>query len=164
MTTQKKTSESKDDGAIRLKGIYTAVLHSPDGHGNMVETDRRVGENIITTVGKSYLAFYLQSAACAAATFTMVYAAIGTDATGEAVGDTALGTEVARHTGTASYSANAIYEVVATFATGSGTGAITEYGILDTNTGGTLLSRDTESAINKGASDTLTVTYQLTFS
>lgn len=115
-------------------------------------------------MGKSYLAFFLQSAASAAATFTMVYAAIGSDATAEAASDTALGTELSRHTGTASYSANAIYEVVATFATGSGTGAITEYGIFDTNTGGTLLSRDTESAINKGANDTLTVTYQLTFS
>jgi hypothetical protein len=94
----------------------------------------------------------------------MVYAAIGTDATAEAASNTALGAETGRHTGTASYSANAIYEVVATFATGSGTGAIAEYGLYDTNTGGTLFSRDTEDVINKGANDTLTVTYQLTFS
>lgn len=143
-----------------MKGRYKAVLTGPDGEVK----DFREGDNVITDAGKSFLASFLQSAASAAATFTMHYAAIGTDSTSETAADTSLNTEVARHTGTASYSANAIYEVVATFATGSGTGAITEYGIFDTNTGGTLFSRDTEDVINKGANDTLTVTYQLTFS
>ena len=87
-----------------------------------------------------------------------------TDATGEAAGDTALGTEQSRHTGTATYTSGAIYEVVATHGTNSGTGAIVEYGLFSANAAGTMLCRDTESAINKGASDTLTVTAQLTFS
>ena len=103
-------------------------------------------------------------AALAAATFTAKYPAIGTDSTAEAVGNTGLGTEVSRHTGTVTYTSGGIFEVVATFATGSGTGAIVEYGLYSSSTGGTLISRDTESAINKGANDTLTITYQLTFS
>lgn len=121
------------------------------------------GENVITTVGKQYLAAFLNSAATAASTFTARYIAIGTNSTAEAASDTALGTEVARHTGTVSVSGT-VYTVVATFAAGTGTGAIVEYGLLNSNTAGTLFSRDTESVINKGASDTLTVTTEVTIS
>jgi hypothetical protein len=80
------------------------------------------------------------------------------------VGNTGLGVELSRHTGTVSYVSGAIYQVSATFAAGSGTGAIVEYGLYNTNTGGTLFSRNTDNVINKGAADTLTVVYQLTIS
>lgn len=94
----------------------------------------------------------------------MKYVAIGTDSTAEAASNTALGAEVSRHTGTVSYVSGQIYQVVATFATGSGTGAIYEYGLFSSNTAGTMLARDTEAVINKGANDTLTVTAQFTLS
>jgi len=145
---------------VQLQGRWTAELYGPDG--NLKQ--KVVGTNVVCTNGKEFLASILKSAAAAASTFTMKYVAIGTDSTAEAAGNTALGTEVARHTGTATYTSGAIYEVKATFATGSGTGAIVEYGILSSNTAGTLLCRDTESAINKGANDTLTVTCQITLS
>jgi hypothetical protein len=145
---------------VTLKGRYFVRLYGPDGGLK----DERVGDNVVTTVGKEFIASFLKSAALAASTFTAKYPAIGTDATAEAAANTGLGTEVSRHTGTVSYTSGGIYEVVATFATGSGTGAIVEYGLYSSSTGGTLLSRDVESAINKGANDTLTITYQLTFS
>lgn len=143
---------------IRLYGKYTAELY--DENGGLKQ--RVEGSNVVCTNGKEFLASFLNSAAAAAATFTMKYIAIGTDSTAEAAGNTALGTEVSRHTGTVSYVSNQIYQVKATFAAGSGTGAIVEYGLFSTNSGGTMLSRDTESVVTKGASDTLTVTYQLT--
>jgi len=90
--------------------------------------------------------------------------AIGTDATAEAASNTALGTELARTTGTASYVSDAVYRVTATFAAGTGTGAIVEYGLFSSSTGGTMFSRDTESVINKAAGDTLVVTTEITFS
>jgi len=145
---------------VELKGHYWARLYGAPG-----ELKQEVrGENVVTTVGKEFIASFLRSAAAAAATFTARYIAIGTDSTAEAVGNTALGTEAARQTGTASYTSGGIYNVVATFASGSGTGAITEYGLFSSSTGGTLISRDTESVINKGANDVLTVGYELTFS
>lgn len=144
--------------AIVLKGRYTAELY--DEHGNLKQ--RVEGSNVVCTNGKEFLASFLNSAAAAAATFTMKYLAIGSDATAEAAGNTALGTELSRQTGTVSYVSNQIYQVVATFAAGSGTGAIAEYGLFSANSAGTMLSRDTESVINKGALDTLAVTYQLT--
>lgn len=145
---------------MTLKGRWQVTLQGPDGQIK----DYREGNNVVCTNGKEFLASFLASAAAAAATFTMKYVAIGTDATAEAAGNTALGTEVARHTGTVSYVSNQVYRVTATFATGVGTGTIVEYGLLSSSSAGTLLSRDTESAISKGANDTLTAVVNLTIS
>ena len=155
----KRVYGEPDTATITLRGRYRAVLTSGD-----VVKEVREGDNVVTTVGKEFIASFLKSAAAAASTFTAKYLAIGTDSTAEAVGNTALGTELARTTGTVSYTSGGIYNVVATFASGSGTGAIVEYGLFSSSTGGTLLSRDVESVINKSANDTLTVTYTLTFS
>jgi hypothetical protein len=145
---------------LSLSGRYMAKLYGPDGQLKQ----EVVGPNVVCTNGKEFLASFMYSAAVAASTFTMKYLAIGTGAGAEAEADTGLGTEVSRTTGTVSYVSNQIYQVTATFATGSGTGAITEYGLFSSNTGGTMLSRDLEDVINKGANDTLTVVYQLTIS
>lgn len=122
------------------------------------------GKNVITTVGLEFLASFLNSAALAASTFTCRYVAIGTDSTAEAAANTSLGIEAARTTGTVSYASGAIYRVTATFASGVGTGAIVEYGLFSSSTGGTMFSRDTEAVINKGANDTLVVTTEVTIS
>jgi len=145
---------------IKMKGKFFIYLYGPNGDLK----HHHVGTNVVTTVGKEFLASFLYSAAVAASTFTCKYIAIGTGTTAEAVGDTALGTESARQTGTASYISGQIYQVTATFAAGTGTGAITEYGLLSSSSAGTLLARDVEAVVNKGASDTLTVVYQLTAS
>lgn len=149
-----------DEPTIKMTGYWKMEVHGPDG-----QLKQKVeGPNVVTTVGKEFLASYLYSAAVAAATFTARYVAIGTDATAEAASNTALGTEVARHTGTVSYISGQIYQVKATFGTGLGTGTIVEYGLFSSSTAGTLIARDTESAINKGANDTLTVYAQFTLS
>jgi hypothetical protein len=145
---------------VTLTGRWYITLYGPDG----TEKDHRAGKNVITTNGLDWLASFLNSAAATASTFTQRYVAIGTDATAEAASNTALGAESARHTGTVSYVSNAIYRVTATFASGVGTGAIVEYGLLSSNTAGTMLSRDTESVINKGADDVLTVITEITLS
>lgn len=145
---------------VRLYGKWGFELRGPDGQLK----DRFVGTNVVCTNGKEFIASFLYSAAVSPATFTMKFIGIGTDATAEAAANTALGTELSRHTGTVSYVSNQIYRVTATFAAGSGTGAITEYGLFSSNSAGTMLARDTEAVINKGASDTLTVTADFTVS
>jgi hypothetical protein len=147
-------------GKATLKGEWFVTLYGEDGRVK----DRRQGFNVVTDVGKEFIASFLGSAAAGAATFTGKYIAIGTDATAEAVSNTALGTELSRTTGTASYLSNQIYQVTATFAAGSGTGAIAEYGLLSSSAAGTLIARDTEAVINKGAGDTLTIIAQMTLS
>ncbi len=145
---------------IKLSGRYIAKLYGPDGELKQ----EVIGNNVVCTNGKEFIASFLYSAALAASTYTCKYIAIGSDATAEAAANTALGTELSRHTGTVSYVSNQIFQVKATFATGSGTGSIYEYGLFSSNTAGTLISRDTEALITKGANDTLTVTYQMTIS
>jgi hypothetical protein len=151
-----------DEGSFTLKGRWNVTLCGPDG----AVKDYREGDNVVCTNGKEFLASFLSSAAAAASTFTCRYIAVGTDSTGEAAANTALGSEVARVSGTVSYISNQIYRVTATFTTGVGTGAIVEYGLFSTITsgGGTILSRDTESVINKGANDTLTAVCNITIS
>jgi len=144
--------------SINLKGEWCIRLYGAPGELK----EERKGTNVITDVGKSFVAEFLDSAATAAATFTMRYCAIGTDGTAENANNTALGTELARQTGVVTNAANAIYRVEATFASGLGTGAIVEYGVFSSSTGGTLFNRDVEATINKGANDTLIVSTDIT--
>ena len=147
-------------GNMKLEGHWFIKLYGPDG----TLKQESHAKNVITTNGKDFLASFLNSAAASASTFTCQYFAIGTDSTSETAADTTLGVEQARHTGTASYVSNAIYQVTATFASGLGTGAITEYGLFSSNTNGTMFSRLTDSVVNKGANDTLVVTTKVTLS
>lgn len=146
--------------SLRLKGRYIVTVYGPDGQPKQ----EMVGPNVVCTNGKEWLARFLASAAAAASTFTAKYIAVGTGTGAEAASDTGMGTEVARQTATASYVSNQIYQLTATFATNSAVGAITEYGLFTSSSAGTLISRDVESVINVGASDTLKVVYQLTLS
>jgi hypothetical protein len=146
---------------MKLKGKWWVTLYgAPD---EIKET--RHGENVVVATGHDFLASFLYSAAAAASTFTMKYVAIGTDSTGEAAADTALGTELCRVLATVS-ATSAIYRLTATFASGIGTGGIYEYGVMSTLTSGagTMFSRDTEALITKGANDTLVVTTEITVS
>lgn len=153
-------AEAKKEGYFRVIGRWTTYLYGPDGKLK----DTQVGPNVVTTAGKDALAVFLNSAAAAASTFTTKYIAIGTGSTTETAADTALNTETSRQTGTVSYVTSQIYQVTATFATGSGTGAITEYGLFNSSAVGTMYARYTKSVINKGANDTLTVVAQITLS
>lgn len=153
-------NEAAKEGYFRIVGQWSTYVYGPDG----LLKDSQHGPNVVTTVGKDALAVFLNSAAAAATTFTAKYIAIGTGVTPETAGDTALNSESVRSTGTVSYVTSQIYQVTATFATGSGTGAITEYGLFNSNSAGTMYARYTKSVINKGANDTLTVVAQITLS
>ena len=148
------------ESLIKITGHWNMKLHGPDGALKQEVS----GKNVITTNGKELLAAYLASAAASATANTFKYVAIGTGSLAESASDTALGTELTRTTGVASYLSGAIYQVTATFAAGVGTGAITEYGLFDSSSAGTMFSRDVESVINKGASDTLSVSTTVTLS
>jgi hypothetical protein len=53
---------------------------------------------------------------------------------------------------------------IATVPAGTGTGAITEAGILNAGTAGTMLCRTVFSVVNKDAGDTLSITWTVTIS
>ncbi len=115
-------------------------------------------KNLVVTAGKAFLA----SAIINSSASPFSHMAIGTGTTAAAVGDTALGSEVARQAFTTSSVASNVVTLSTTYAAGTGTAALTEAGILNASSGGTLLSRVVFSAINKGSADSLTITWTIT--
>jgi hypothetical protein len=145
---------------MKLSGYWWATVFSGGKIKQQVE-----GHNVITTDGLSFVAGYLADNCIASSTsFTMQYIGVGTDSTAESAANTALGTELARVTGVVSSATGAIYRVTATFPSGTGTGAIVEYGLFSSSSAGTMLSRDTEAVVNKGANDELVVVTEITLS
>ena len=95
----------------------------------------------------------------------MTHMAVGTGSTAAAAGNTALETQLGSRvalTSTTVTSNSTAY--VATFGAGVGTGALTEAGIFNASTSGTMLCRTLFAVINKGAADTMTITWTITIS
>ena len=140
----------KDD--LMLKGKLTIAIN-----GKAVKEV----DNLVVTAGKGYVASRMKDASATA----MSHMAIGTGSTAAAAGNTALGSESARTTLTSTTVSGADVTYVDTFAAGTGTGAITEAGLFNASSGGTMLCRVVFSgAISKGNSDSMTITWTVTAS
>tara|TARA_B100000963_G_C22574967_1_gene647947 strand:+ start:416 stop:838 length:423 start_codon:yes stop_codon:yes gene_type:complete len=115
--------------------------------------------NLVVTAGKNYVADRIKNNST-----VMSHMAIGTGTAAAAAGNTALGSESARTSLTSSTVTDNEIVYVDTFAAGTGTGAITEAGIFNASSGGTMLCRTVFSVVNKGASDAMTITWTVTVS
>ena len=115
--------------------------------------------NLVVTAGKNYVADRIKNNST-----VMSHMAIGTGTAAAAAGNTALGSEQARTALTSSTVTDNEIVYVDTFAAGTGTGAITEAGIFNASSGGTMLCRTVFSVVNKGASDAMTITWTVTVS
>lgn len=135
-------------------GKIDATLTGPNGEIK----DKRHVNNLVVQVGKNFLA----NAILNNSTSPFTHMAIGTNGTGPALSDTSLGTELVRQAFTTSVVNTNVVTMTATFAPGTGTGAIQEAGIFNNSVGGTMLSHVIFSVINKGSSDTLTITWTVT--
>lgn len=139
-----------------LTGRVRVEVRGPDG----ALKDFREVENLIVSAGRDAIMERLDSAPTTAPPSHM---AIGTGAAAPAAGNTTLGAEVARVALTSATSAAGVLTMVANYAAGVGTNAaLTEAGVLNAATTGTLYSRATFAAINKGANDTLAITWTYT--
>lgn len=137
---------------LSVSGMLEIVLK--DEFGNIKE--QRTLKNLITDLGKAWIAARMVDAGIPDA---MSYMAIGTGTTATASSQTALVTESARSALTSSVVSGSTITYSATFGAGSGTGAVTEAAILNAAAVGTMFNRTTFAAINKGASDTLSITW-----
>ena len=115
--------------------------------------------NLVVTAGKNWVADRMNNV-----NTVMTHMAVGTGTTAAAAGDTALGTQLDRNTLTSTTVTNNTIEYACTWAAGDGTGAITEAGIFDAATGGDMLARTVFSVVNKGAADSMTITWTITVS
>ena len=75
-----------------------------------------------------------------------------------------MGTQLGRVALDSTTVSGAVVTYVATFPAGTGTGAVTEAGILNASSAGDLLCRTVFSVVNKGASDSMTITWTVTVS
>ena len=142
----------------KSKATGKLIVEIKNDKGVVVET--REVKNLVVDDGLEFIASRMKDATATA----MSHMAIGTGSTAAAASDTALGTEAARQGLTSTtVTANAV-AYVASFAAGTGTGAITEAGILNASSGGSLLCRTVFSVVNKGASDSMTITWTVTIS
>ena len=144
---------------LKMKGRLHIVVR--DALGNL--KDEREIDNLVVTTGRDHIAARLKTTGIPN---EMSHMAVGTGATAAALGDTTLQTEAARvalATAGGTVAANVV-TYAATFPAGTGTGALTEAGILNAASVGTLLCRTVFSVINKGASDSMTITWTVTIS
>jgi hypothetical protein len=138
---------------VTVTGTPRIVL--TDKNGN-VKQDFSV-PNLVVTTGKTFIAARMVGTPTA-----MSHMALGTGTTAAAVGDTTLQTEIARVSLSSSSATGAVATYVASFPAGTGTGAITEAGILNAGSSGTMLCRTVFPVVNKGADDTMSITWTIT--
>ena len=148
---------------IKTRGLVSFVL--TDENGNIKQQQET---NLVVSTG---LAFIAQSMlkTTTNSPIAMTHMAVGTGAVAAAAANTALGAEVASArvaltsaTNVTTTVTNDAVQYVATFNPGVGTAALTEAGIFNAASAGTMLCRTVFSVINKGALDTLTITWKVT--
>jgi len=144
------------ESTLSAKGDVQLDLFDADG--NLKETQEI--KNVVVTVGLGYIASRMKDASATA----MSHMAIGSNNTAAAAGNTALGTELGRVALTSTTVSTNTIQYIGDFPAGTRTGAVVEAGVLNASSSGTLLCRTVFSVVNKGASDTLKVTWTITVS
>lgn len=142
--------------SLKVTGKVNVQIFDRDGN---LKEDRTI-DNLVVTAGKGFIASRMVGTSAS----IMSHMAVGSDNTAAAVGNTGLGSELGRvalDSGTAS---GAVATYVATFPAGTGTGALVEAGIFNAGSSGTLLCRTVFSVVNKGADDSMVITWAITVS
>ena len=144
--------------SIKITGDVRIDIIGADG----AIKDSREIKNLVVTTGKNYIASRMKDATATA----MTHMELGTGATAAAVGDTALQTAISgsRVTLTSTTVTTNAVAYVASFPAGTGTGAVTEAGVFNASSAGTMLCRTVFSVVNKGAADAMSITWTITVS
>jgi hypothetical protein len=144
--------------SLKANGVLQLTLI--DEAGNIKSTDTH---NLVVNTGLAYIASRMRDTTQGA----MSHMAIGSGTTAAAGSDTALGSQLARvvldtTTIVTTAVAGDSVQYVSTFVAGTGTGAVTEAGLFNASTAGTMLCRTVFPVINKGELDTLVITWKVT--
>ena len=142
-----------NDG-LKLRGDVALVLRDKDGN---VKDERNI-KNLIVDSGLNFICDRMKNDETA-----MTHMALGSGSTAAAAGDTSLGSQLGSREALDSdtVSSNTI-TYTASFEAGDATGAVTEAGIFNAASGGTMLCRTVFAVVNKGADDSLSVTWTIT--
>ena len=142
---------------LKLSGQLNIVLRDKDG--NIKE--ERTEKNLVVATGLTFIASRMKDATATA----MTHMGLGSGTTNAAAGQTdlvsLLGSREVLDSTTASSNTIAY---VSSFEAGDATGAVTEAGIFNAASSGTMLCRTKFSVVNKAADDTMAVTWTITLS
>jgi hypothetical protein len=152
MNLQKVTEELKATGLVKI--VHTNAA------GELVKEFNV--PNLVVTAGKNHIAAKI--AATTNSPAAMTHMAIGTGTSTPGASDTALGTQTGRVSLSGSTVSTNTITYTATFPAGTGDGAITEAGVFNASSGGTMLCRTTFPVVNKASGDTIAVTWVVTVS
>ena len=141
---------------IKMTGDLKIVLTDESGQ---IKHEQEI-KNLVVTAGKNFIASRMKDTTKGA----MSHMAIGSGTTAANVADTTLGTELGRVSLTLTTVTTNNVAYVATFPAGTGTGAVTEAGLFNDGSAGDMLCRTVFAVINKGAADTLGITWTVTVS
>jgi hypothetical protein len=141
--------------SFKLVGSLAIVVTGPDGQVK----DKCEVHNLVVDTGKTFIAGRMTGTVTA-----MSHMALGTGSVAAAAADTALGAEAGRVTLTSASSTGAVATYAASFPAGTATGAITEAGIFNAATDGSMLCRTVFAVVNKAAADAMSITWQVTAS
>lgn len=152
------TDGLKATGVVNLKHYNAA--------GDLI--NEQTVKNLVVNAGLAHIAGRMKDTSGGYTIPTqMTHMALGSSSQTPAAGDTALVSQLgSRNTlttagGTVS---GATVTYTASFPAGDATGAVVEAGIFTASTSGTMLCRTTFPVINKGAGDSLVVTWVVTIS
>lgn len=151
----------RDKGSI--KGFMRLELRGPDGELKEVRESPLKG-NTITVLHDATVADRMAGGADALVDYTGVGTTSGGKSTASNDLEAQVGARKQNSSNTQGVGANDNDVIhVASFAAGEGTGALVEAGLFQTLATATLNAYQEFAAVNKGAADTLTVTWTITY-
>jgi hypothetical protein len=140
--------------SINVRGNLEVILLDETGK----QKDYRKVNNLVVAVGKDTIASRMVGNSIA----IMSHMAVGSSNTAAVTSQTSLGGELGRVALDSTTRAANTVTYVATFPAGTGTGAITEAGILNAATTGNMLCRTVFGVVTKAAGDTVIITWNVT--
>jgi len=143
---------------LKATGELKITVTSKDG----AVKQEQVVKNLVVTSGLNFISARMNGTSPA----VMSHMAVGTGTTAAALGDTALGTESARVALTSAVVTDNAIVYTGTFGmnTPATLTALTEAGIFNASSGGTMLCRTVFPTVNKDVNDTLTIIWTVTIS
>ena len=140
---------------LKLRGDVSIKLYDKDGKIK----DQREITNLVVNSGLAFICSRMAGTSPA----VMTHMGVGSGTTSAAAGQTALVSQLGSREALDSTNASANTIVfVCSLEAGDGTGAVTESGIFNAASSGTMLARVVFPVVNKQADDTMSITHTIT--
>lgn len=157
----------KDEGAregLSIRGFYK-IKAVNEVTGEIVSYQE--GENLVVNAGLNGIRDLITADISGGVTDEISHGALGTGTVAAAAGNTALGTETFRTDAAGAANGTGVVDFTYTMATNqpnTNTHALTELGLFNSSSGGTMFARSVFAVINKTSQVSVNVTHTLTIS